>query len=253
MSPLITIILATILAAIFAVFLNFRFLLYPLIPRLNPTAHMEQIKLRGNTLIISDLHLKPTEPFKYANDLRHFIETKQVSSLIINGDLFNSPKDALKILGNPPTASRIFGELGLDGLSLNLFWILGSPPHDPPNLLNIDNNSGAVKVLGKCALIDFGRMRVMAYHGHDLSAKGAIGHGWNRFISKLSLERLWKRTARVDKTLWVFFGHTHIPGVDLGHRVANSGGWQRVPLVRPTKTGLLVSDGDSSPQLVSIA
>jgi predicted phosphodiesterase len=233
--------------------LNFRFLLYPAVPSLNPLAHARQVRLRGNTLFISDLHLKSTEPFKYAKDLRSFIETTQVSNLIVNGDLFYSPKDARRVLGSSPDAASILGKLGLDGLPLNLFWVLGSPAHDPPNPLNDQSDPGTLKVLGKCALIDFGRMQVMAYHGHDLSLKGAFGHAWNRFISKLSLERMWKRVAKVDGSIWALFGHTHLPGVDSRHRVANSGGWQRVPFVNPTKTGLLISDKNTAPELVSIA
>ena len=108
-----------------AAILNFRFLLYPLIPSLNPTAHVQRIKMKGSTLVISDLHLKSTEPFKYAGDLRNFVETKQISNLIVNGDLFNSPEDARDALGNPPEAAALSRELGLDRLPLNLFWVLG--------------------------------------------------------------------------------------------------------------------------------
>jgi len=252
--PLLTIlILAIAIAAIIGVFLNFRFLLYPLIPSLNPTVHTKQVKLRGSTLVISDLHLKSNQPFKYPSDLRNFIETREVSNLIVNGDLFDSSDDARKVLGSPPETAGVLGELGLDGLPLNLFWVIGSPAHDPSNLLSGRSSSGAFEILGKCALIDFGHVQVMMYHGHDLSLKGAFGHAWNRFISKLSLDRFWKRIAKVDRTLWVFFGHTHIPGIDLRHRVANSGGWQKVPLVKPTKTGLLISEGNDAPELVRIA
>ena len=252
--PLLTIlILAIAIAAIIGVFLNFRFLLYPVIPSLNPTAHTKQIKLRGSTLVISDLHLKSNQPFKYPSDLRNFIEARQVSNLIVNGDLFDSSEDARKVLGSPPETAGVLGELGLDGLPLNLFWVVGSPDHDLSNLLSGRSSLGTFEILGKCALVGFGHVQVMMYHGHDLSLKGAFGHAWNRFISKLSLERFWKRIAKVDRTLWVFFGHTHIPGVDSRHRVANSGGWQKVPFVKPTKTGLLISEGNDAPELVKIA
>jgi UDP-2,3-diacylglucosamine pyrophosphatase LpxH len=247
----IMIVIVTVtIAAVVGVLLNFRFLLYPLIPSLNPTAHTEHIKLDGNTLFISDLHLKPEQPFEYANDLRHFIETRQVSNLVVNGDLFNSPEDARKALENP---SDLIAKLGLDNPSLKLFWVKGSPAHDPPNLSAPRSNLGGLRVLGRCVLLDFGHVQVMAYHGHDMSLKGALGHAWDRFISKLSLERLWKRMARVNENLWVFFGHTHIPGVDLRHRVANSGGWQKVIFVTPTRTGLLISDKHNAPEIVIIA
>jgi predicted phosphodiesterase len=95
-------------------------------------------------------------------------------------------------------------------------------------------------------------MKVIAYHGHDLSLKGAIGHAWNRFISRLSLEKAWKRLAGVDVSDWVIFGHTHLPGIDEQHRVANCGGWQSIGfLVRPACTGIFLSPENRSLEIVN--
>jgi predicted phosphodiesterase len=244
------VLLAIILAAAASV-LNFKFLFYPLFPSLNPTAHKEHLKLNGKTLFISDLHLESERVFEYSRELRAFIESGQVSNLVVNGDLFNSPEDAQAVLADTGPDS-VLRRLGLEGLQVNCFWVIGSPPHDPSNLPN-PNNAGGFRVVGDCVEMDFGRTIVLVYHGHDMGVKGFLSHAWDRFISRLSLERAWKKLAKVDKDTWVFFGHTHIPGIDPKLRVANSGGWQTVPLVRPTKTGLLISEESDEPELVTIA
>jgi predicted phosphodiesterase len=253
MQPLSIIASTILIVALIAIIVNFRLLMYPFIPSLNPAAHAKQLSLKGNILFISDLHLKSNKPFYYARELRNFIETNDVSNLVINGDFFDSPKDAQGILGishSPRNALRV---LGLEGLHLGTYWVTGSPHHDPSNLPRNLTETESIIPLGKYALIDCGRLKVMAYHGHDLSHKGAFGHAWNRFVSNLTLEKLWRRLARVDESVWIIFGHTHIPGVDSISRVANSGSWQRKPFVLPSRTGILISQHEDAPKLVRIA
>lgn len=233
--------------------MNFRLLLYPLIPNLNPLAKAESLRLTGNTLFISDLHLKDGQSFEFAKDLKDFIEAKHVSNLLIVGDLFDSPSYALKVLNNPSFAvpSKV---LGVDGLPVKVFWVIGSPSHDPVNIGANQTEGGKLTILGQCASITCNRVRILAYHGHDLSAIGAFAHAWDRFISKLSLERLWKKLANVDRATWIVFGHTHIPGLDSEERVANCGGWMTVPLlVRPSRTGIFLSQESDLPEIVQIA
>jgi predicted phosphodiesterase len=172
--------------------------------------------------------------------------------LIVVGDLFDSPEDAVNIVGDG-SDSPIADILGLQGLPINAYFIQGSPPHDPSAEEGPLNLAPLIR-LGPCALLDFKQMTVVVYHGHDLSWKGAIGHGWDRFISPLSLERAWKRLAGVPDSDWVIFGHTHIPGIDVKHRVANCGGWQPIGfLVRPACTGILLSPENGSLEIVHFA
>jgi predicted phosphodiesterase len=253
MLPLTITAAAIVIAVVIVALVNFRFLMYPLIPSLNPVAHANQLQVKGNTLFISDLHLQSNRPFNHAKDLRNFIVTNNVSNLVIDGDFFDSPRDAQQILGASRSESSALKVLGLEGLAVNMFWVIGSPPHDPVDLANNEMASGSLRVLGKCAFIDCGRLEVMAYHGHDISHKGTFSHAWDRFVSRLSLERLWKRLAKIDRAVWVIFGHTHVEGVDTRSRVANCGGWLTNPLVRPSRTGILISEQEDTPKLVRIA
>jgi predicted phosphodiesterase len=252
MPPLTLIGLTILVAAVIAIVVNFRFLMYPLIPSLNPVTHASKIRLKGNTLFISDLHLKLSRPFKYSNDLRRFIQANNVSNLVIDGDLFDSPRDA-KMMLDSDLKNSVFNVLTSEGLAVNLFWVIGSPAHDPSRPSEKMTGSKGLQVLGRCALIDLGDFEVLAYHGHDLSLKGAISHAWNRFVSRLGLERMWKRFAKVDPKVWVIFGHTHIPGVDTRSRVANCGGWENVPFVSPSRTGILFTEHEETLKLVQLA
>ncbi len=243
---------AILVAAFITVLVNFRFLMYPLFPSLNPVIRAKRLRLGGNTLFISDLHLRSNQSFNYARDLRNFIETNNVSNLVIDGDLFDTPKDGQKILGTRRSEGGVLNTLGLEGSSVNIFWVVGSPPHDPVDLANEEKDPDGITVLGDCAVMECGRLEVMVYHGHDMSNRGAYGHLWDRFVSRLSLERVWKRFANVDKSVWIIFGHTHIPGVDARSRVANCGGWSSNPIVHPSGTGIFISEGEDTPKLVSI-
>jgi len=247
-----TVILTAIIVAAIVTILNFKFLFYPVIPSFNPTRHMQKLNLKGKTLILSDLHLEFKRPFKYTRELRAFIQGRHMSNMIVNGDLLNSPKAARVILTESEPNS-VLRRLGLENLDVNFYWVIGSSPHDPSNPVLQSTNVEGFTELGNCVSINLGETRVILYHGHDMGVRGVTSHVWDRFISKLSLERAWKKLATVDTDTWVLFGHTHIPGIDSQHRVANSGGWQTVPFVKPTKTGLIVSEEQRVPELVTIA
>ena len=252
MLTFISVVEAIFVAAFITILVNFRFLMYPLFPRLNPVVSAKRLTLRGNTLFISDLHLRSSQSFSYAKNLRHFLEINSVSNLIIDGDFFDTPEDGQEILSTSRIEGGVLNVLGLKGSSVNVFWVVGSPPHDPAELANEGKDSGGVAVLGDCVIIRCGSLELMVYHGHDMSNRGVYGHLWDRFVSRLSLERTWRRFANVGEEIWVIFGHTHIPGIDERSRVANCGGWSTSPTVRPSGTGIFISEGEDHPKLVSI-
>lgn len=243
------------LLAVIGVFLalvNFRLLLYPILPRLNPLRHGKELALSGNTLFISDLHLRSDQRFAFTYNLRGLIQARRVSNLVIVGDLFDSSKDMRRILGNPSSLSPLRNILGIDQTSVRAFWVLGSPGHDPRDF-KIEGNGEQTEVLGHCALIKMPGFDVVAYHGHDFSRVGALAHACDRFLARLGMEKLWKRLAKVNPSSWVVSGHTHIPGIDIPARVANCGGWQTVPLlVKPARTGLLFIERAANPELVHL-
>jgi UDP-2,3-diacylglucosamine pyrophosphatase LpxH len=246
------IIIGATVAVCVLLLLNFQFLLYPIHATLNPMKHASRLTLTGSTLFISDLHLKAGRPFPYSLGLREVLETRNVSNLVIVGDLFDTPEDAGNIVAN--TSQPVAKILGFDGLTLKAFFVYGSPSHDPSPKDEAIFAHTSITPLGTCAILDFGNIVVVAYHGHHLSTKGAFGHAWDRFVAPLSLERTWRGMAGVPESDWAIFGHTHIPGIDPKHRVANCGGWQSKGfLVRPACTGLILSRNGNVLEVVHFA
>ncbi len=84
---------AILTAPLLAALANFRFLLYPLLPKLNPLTTAMRLDLEGNALFISDLHLRYGQPFVYSAAFQVLLKDRQVSNLIVDGDLFDSPED----------------------------------------------------------------------------------------------------------------------------------------------------------------
>ena len=244
MPQILVIISILAIAIVLAILTDFRFLLYPLRPKMNPLTTARKYELTGNTLFISDLHLRANTPFPFTEQLRACVERENIENLVIDGDLFDSPEDADKILR---TADKL-DFLGLREVPLKSYWVLGSPRHDPH-----DPTTTSLNVLGKCAIFTYDGFSVVAYHGHDLSLKGGIAHAINRFISPLIVEKMWKRLAHVDDNTWVIFGHTHIPGLDLKSRIGNCGAWATYRLVRPTGTGIILNANAPRLHLVAIA
>jgi len=253
MYPFVLAIAALVIVALLLLALDFRFLLYPFVPSLNPMRNAKRVSLHGPSLFISDLHLRSDRPFQHSEAIRWILQERHVSNLIIVGDLFDSPNDGRMIAGDR-AGTPIARILGMQDLPVKGFLIEGSPRHDPSPREGAALNLAPLLPLGKCALLDFKRVTVVVYHGHDLSWKGAIGHGWDRFISELSLERAWKRFAGVPDSDWVIFGHTHLPGIDAQHRVANCGGWQHKRiLVRPACTGIFLSPESNALEILHFA
>jgi predicted phosphodiesterase len=232
------------IAILVGILTDFRFLLYPFRSKMNPLTTAGKYELTGNTLFISDLHLRANTPFPFTEQLRACVERENIENLVIDGDLFDSQEDAEKILR---TADKL-DFLGLREAPLKSYWILGSPRHDPR-----EPTTKSLNVLGKCAIFTFEGLSVVAYHGHDLSMKGGIAHAINRFISPLIVEKMWKRLACIDADTWVIFGHTHIPGLDMKSRIANCGAWATYRLVRPTGTGIILNATMPRLHLVTIA
>jgi len=222
---------------------GFRFLLYPFKPKLNPLTTARKYNLSGNTLFISDLHLRADTPFPFTTQLRACVERENIENLVIDGDLFDSPNDAEQILQRSDNLEF----LGLRDVPLKTYWIIGSPRHDPRN------PKTTLDVVGNCAIFTHNGLSIVAYHGHDLCMKGGIAHGINRYISPLVVEKMWRRLANVDKNSWVIFGHTHIPGLDTKTRIGNCGAWATYRLVNATRTGIVLNADPPQMHLVKIA
>ena len=87
--------------------------------------------------------------------MRHFIEAENVSNLVINGDMFDSSEDAHRILDGSSFGPAL-RMLGLDGPSVRVFWLMGSPGHDPLESHGSPEETKQVKILSLCASLACG-------------------------------------------------------------------------------------------------
>jgi hypothetical protein len=222
---------------------------YP--PRLAPMpcSDVEEIGLVGPTLFVGDLHLTAGEDSGVRLfALSHFVADGDVENLVIVGDLFDSPGDVDRILvssGGDEAARAIMDRLGLQGRAVRVFYLKGSPSHDPQDL-EIDYEGGVFlfRTVGRCASFSGEGVKMLVVHGDDVFG-GLHGLIFSYLAGRPYLEAWWKDLMGVDSGGWVLMAHSHVPGIDYSRRVANTGGWTDVLGFGPPRgTGILVADGD---------
>ncbi len=194
------------------------------LPCINPVT----VFLEGPTLFISDLHLTHNEDYSRFSNLPSFILARGIRNLVIVGDLFNSPSDSLKILGevgDEANANKISHLLGLNGTIQHLYFVKSSRSHDPAEFnLTFRDEGFEFRTLGKCARFTNNDTGVLTIHGDDAFG-GLHGFIFSYLTGRPFLEGWWKDVIKIDDDEWVIMGHSHVPGIDYSRRVANTGGW----------------------------
>lgn len=235
-------------------FLYWPFLYHPLGLRPMPCADASPIALEEPVLFIGDLHVTNDDDGRRFENLRAFITDRGVGSLVILGDLFDTPGDYYALEKNEEgelgSAKALMHILGLEGLRLNTYVVWGGI-HDPNDLeLEVSYDGIGLQTLGTCARIGIGEVQVWALHGHEVFG-GVDGFIASTLAGKPYLEGVWKDLTELPEGLWIIAAHSHVPGLNTEARVANTGGWTRVPLMQPaTGKGILVKDG--TVRLVSV-
>ncbi len=224
-------ILVKIYLALLLIFipLNFRFIFY----RIMPIRIENKIKINGDVLFISDLHIKDN-----FLGLGSFLEKNKIKNIVIVGDLFDSPKYYKKLGKNDvERVHKIPKILGLDS-NIKIYFLRGTNLHDPV----IKEKTENFIPLGKIAEFDINGLKVVATHGDDLS-DGILAFIISKIIKKPILERAWKKFAKIDDNTWVIFGHSHVAKIDKKYKVASCGGFKKLPIVKSEPKGILVNDG----------
>ena len=210
-----------------------------------PCSSAPQVTVKENVLLVGDLHVRRSDSSKRFEGLRTFILKHNVSVLVIVGDLFDSPSDfssLVKDLGGKEAVMKwLLGVLGVDGLDLDIYYVIGSISHDPqfPNL-NYTFRGTSFQSVGKCLKLRVYGFNLVVLHG-DAVVSGPVGFIITRLTGVPVFERLFKLCVGLSEDEWVVMAHTHVPLIDHGWRVANTGGWVRTPLQTPTGMGVLIT------------
>lgn len=215
---------------------------YP-VPCQNPPV----INQSGKALFLGDLHLRASDgPSKFAG-LSDFLRREKVTSMIFAGDLFDSPSEAEKLLSTKSDEGKvqaILSILGIETSNVSTYFIRGSPVHDPPNLeLTVQTGGLSFVSVGKCARFLIDNVSVTALHGDDAFG-GLHGLLFAYLTGRPFLEGWWKERIGLSDSEWVVMAHSHVPGIDEVHRVANTGGWTDLLGFGPPKgKGILIAEG----------
>ena len=137
-----------------------------------------------------------------------------------------------------------------EGFQGNVYFI-SSLGHDP-QLDQFEFEFKGVKFLhvGKVAKFLIEETEVIALHGDALYG-GIVGGGisWvaKKFGMLLPLERLGKAKLNIAKETWLITGHSHVPGLDQVHKIANTGSFVGAPFNDlifhiPIGTGIMVKN-----------
>jgi len=194
---------------------NFPFLLYPLGNPYTTIKNHPPTFLDGKSLFIADIHFTG-DPM----DLGTYLVSEAIDYLIIIGDLYDSP-NIYQDFGIQNTLRL----LNLDTYSGQIYFTWG-PPHDP--LVNI--TAANFQTLGHFGLFVTTHYRILAHHGVHRSRFGSVAFLINYFISYPLLEQLWRKRAGIPEDIWIFTGHSHITKLYPDLKIANCGGFKKIPL-----------------------
>lgn len=249
-----------VLALAFLVFISWFFIGDPIVyyvhnGLVDPCSKAPYLAFNENVLFIGDLHVKRGESSERFEGLKSFILERNVKVLVLVGDLFDSPSDyygLLEELGSREAVVEWLLEvLGVDGLSLKVYFVVGGATHDPQSLnFEVEVGSVSFKVVGKCLKLRVYSYDLVVLHG-DVVVGGPAGFIVSRVFRWPVFEFLYRSSRGIGGDVWLVMAHTHVPLIDYGFKLANTGGWTEIPIFQPP-TGMDVLVTVDGIELVSI-
>jgi len=198
-------------------------------------------------LFVSDLHLD--NPESISRSLLSLVEETKPATLVVVGDLLHAPQDVgsdRQLLDFVMAVlERLDRMADLKGLLVTM-----SENHDPPltkGELTFECRGTRVMLTHDPIMIEAYGVRVLAVHGDYFCSDGAITAGVELLLSALGVRGATERFLRwkigMDNQNWVVMGHTHLPMIDQGRRIANCGSFHGHPMRGASSTAVLLRDG----------
>lgn len=192
-------------------------------------------------LVVSDIHYNFCDPMvSTVGDLARVLGVKYV---VIAGDLIEY-RTRVTIEELRKLLSDVLRTLHLTNFSGEVVYVRSMTSHDPippREELRVEVAGTRVWVLTGILVIETSGPKIYVLHGDYLCRNGFLAHLVNRLLGPLLLERVGRVVLGLHERDWLIMGHTHIPGLDSGARVANCGCWMRKFLRNwVTRTGILV-------------
>lgn len=209
-----------------------------------PNISTFKIEVNKKVLIVSDLHLSPSN-IKY-KPLEKIVKKENVKYLVIAGDFIEYKHKEIEEEKLIKILEKILKKLNINQEDLTIFYIPSKSSHDPKINKNIEFQLNSIKIHIIDGILRLVSKNIALYitHGDYASRDGGIAATINRTLKLLGvnlfLEKLLRKILKIEENSWLIMGHTHIPGIDESSRVANCGAWSRHILRKESNTAILV-------------
>ena len=192
--------------------------------------HYQRITDNPSVVIISDIHAGSGKEDLVS--LGRVLKSLKADVIAIAGDLFefeHKPADITKL--------KILIKNFLSKISLNqfvkMFYVVSGSSHDPilkKKVVQFNINGNMITVIKGVLKLETSGVLVYVTHGDYACRDGVIANLLNKISLRLRripwMECKLRRIVGVKRDEWLIAGHTHIPLIDHGLKVANCGSWK---------------------------
>ena len=184
----------------------------------------------SNAILLSDIHC-PRGHCPLGGEIAEIVQEEEVECVFVLGDLFENfhieAEESEVISAVQSVLKPILRKVK------TLVYITSSSSHDPivkgAIQSTIDNTT--IIVSPTPLKVRVGNITLYLTHGDIAVTNGAVAFVINKVYAllrneDLHLEKELKTRMNIPSESWLIMGHTHVPGIDYTHKVANAGSWK---------------------------
>jgi hypothetical protein len=176
----------------------------------------------GAMLVLSDIHIGSRSSL--IGELRRCLSGVQTDVLAIAGDLFEDEHRRVE----RKEAAQLFRRL-LAVLPVRpkiLLASLSSSSHDPLVGHYVDTLDGVEVLACNCPIsLTYRGERMVITHGDMAIGDGFLAYVIDR-IRPGTVGRLAKKKLGLPRDVWLIYGHSHVPYLNVDERILNPGSWK---------------------------
>jgi len=172
-------------------------------------------------IVFGDVHLG--SPYSRVEELKKCLASLGPERAAITGDLF---EDQYRPVGREEAIRLIAKAMDMLGLrSAQLYIAFSSSSHDPQLPGPLWEKINGVEVYAFNGDIFIEDSEVVVTHGDSVVKSGVVAYLVER-VDRGRIGRVLRRRLSLRDGVWIAYGHSHVPHVDLGQRILNPGPWK---------------------------
>ncbi len=215
------------------------------------TIYRDKTNADDTILIASDLHLELGQ--QVPKSLVRYIEQNSINVVVFAGDLMEYRRNV-----DDEVLVSILEDMLSDIIKIQavhrIYYITSTSSHDPKikHVTSTKIHGKPIIIIPGALQLEVGGTEFFISHCDYACRNGAVARVINKLMKKLGrslyIENLMRKKLDIPEDTWIICGHTHIPGIDLNRKLANTGCWKRRVLIKSTETAILIKN--SKPKLV---